>query len=335
MGTFLVDSPQHGYAAEIPFRMTIEGDSVVYITNGEEAIQAIDVVISSDSLFFRMPVFGTILQAQYLNDTLTGQWINTMKEDYIIPFSAERKEKKMLESDRSLPRQWKVEFSPGEDPGYGILYLQMEPDGTARGTVRTETGDYRFLEGIWDGQHLCLSAFDGSHVFFLRATYDGSVLSGGFWSGKHWYEDWIAEPDSDFQLSDPDSLTFLSGALNFSFPDQNGDTISLQDPMFSNKVVIVQVTGSWCPNCMDETSVLVDMYEAYQPKGLEIVAIDFELKDDFSYFQQRISRLKKDLNVAYPVLFGGIAKKSEAVKKIPMLNHIMSYPTMILSLIHI
>jgi len=129
-----------------------------------------------------------------------------------------------------------------------------------------------------------------------------------------------------------DQLTYLKEGyekLAFRFPNLNGDTLSLDDSHFQNKPIIVQIMGSWCPNCMDETRLLVDVYKKYKNKGLEIIAIDYEVINGFETFQKNATRIKEHLNVDYPILFGGSAKKSEAIRTLPMLNHIMSYPTAI------
>ena len=69
-----------------------------------------------------------------------------------------------------------------------------------------------------------------------------------------------------------------SRKFSFSFPDLNGDKVSLQDSIFSNKVVIVMAIGTWCPNCMDETMFYGEIFEKYRDQGLEIVALCFEDK---------------------------------------------------------
>ena len=45
---------------------------------------------------------------------------------------------------------------------------------------------------------------------------------------------------------------------------------------FKDKVVLVQLMGSYCPNCLDETKFYSKYYEANKDKGLEIVALAFE-----------------------------------------------------------
>ena len=80
---------------------------------------------------------------------------------------------------------------------------------------------------------------------------------------------------------------------------------------------------------MDESVYLSEVYKKYKSKGLEIIAIDYEIRNDFEIFKHNVARMKRDLDIDYEIVFGGISKKSEAAKTLPMLNHIMSYPTTI------
>ncbi len=65
-------------------------------------------------------------------------------------------------------------------------------------------------------------------------------------------------------------------AIWFSAPDLNGKIVSNTDARFQGKVVLVNVTGSWCPNCHDEAPFLAELYRKYRSQGLEVVALSFE-----------------------------------------------------------
>ena len=78
------------------------------------------------------------------------------------------------------------------------------------------------------------------------------------------------DPTQHTKLKDPNEQ------LHFSFPDLQGQIVSDRDPRFRGKVVLVNITGSWCPNCHDEAPFLEALYEKYHDQGLEIVALDFE-----------------------------------------------------------
>ena len=69
------------------------------------------------------------------------------------------------------------------------------------GTFRTDTGDYRFLEGSVQANKMYLSVFDGSHAFLFEAKLmEDSALIGSFRSGNHYKTLWEAERDATFRI---------------------------------------------------------------------------------------------------------------------------------------
>ncbi len=327
---------------EIPFNFEVVNDQKIVIHNGDEHIEVTDINYNekNNSFSIKMPVFGSEFKLVNHQNRWEGEWYNYNKKDYKIPFEAINNTPERFQSTGTsteviaLEKRWKVTFSPNTENSYPAIGLfNILENGKATGTFLTQTGDYRYLEGALNGKELKLSCFDGAHAFLFKATLqDDGSLKGDFWSGNHWHEPWVAVPDETFELVPMNQLTYLKEGydkLAFRFPTINGDTISLEDERFQGKPTIVQITGTWCPNCMDETRFLVDVYKKYQHKGLEIIAIDYEVVNDFNTFQKNATRIKKHLGIEYPIVFGGPAKKSEAVKTLPMLNHIMSYPTAI------
>jgi thiol-disulfide isomerase/thioredoxin len=188
------------------------------------------------------------------------------------------------------------------------------------------------LEGINTENKVRLSTFDGAHAFLFEADIRSDSLIGTFRSGSHWIEEWISVKDESADMPDMKQLTYLKDAdskLAFTFINEKGDSISLSDERYRNKVVIVQIMGTWCPNCMDETRFLTDMFNKYEDQGLEIIALDFEPKPTYEFFKPRAERFKNDLGVNYEVLLAGPADKKSAAESLPMLNHILAYPTAI------
>jgi thiol-disulfide isomerase/thioredoxin len=185
-----------------------------------------------------------------------------------------------------------------------------------------------------DGDIMKVSAFDGAHAFLFTAKVTDSSLGGTFYSGNHFQEPFIAKRNESFELTDADSLTYLKKGYNkfaFSFPDINGVLISLDDARFNNKAVIVQIMGTWCPNCLDETKFLVNYLKENKKLDLEVVALAFEYAKTEERAFKSINRLKTAIGVDYPILLAqlGTSNKSKAQEKLPMLNHVLSYPTTI------
>ena len=202
------------------------------------------------------------------------------------------------------------------------------------GTFRTTTGDYRYLEGIINGDSLKLSTFDGAHAFLFTAKVTDSTMIGNFYSGDHWKEPFFAKFNNSYKLPDENTLTSLNDGyddFNFSFPDETGRLISYSDERFKNKVTVVQIMGTWCPNCLDESKYYVEYLKNNPNKNIEFVALAFETDKSTKKAFEKINRLKNRLKISYPILlaqYGG-TNKQEAAKKLPMLNHILSYPTTI------
>jgi thiol-disulfide isomerase/thioredoxin len=111
--------------------------------------------------------------------------------------------------------------------------------------------------------------------------------------------------------------------FKFAFPDINGHLVSSDDPEFKGKVYLAVITGTWCPNCHDETPYLVQLYEKYHSRGVEIVALDFEEPEQ----QKDLSRAKafiKKYNVPYTYLIAG--EPSELREKIPQAVNLNTWP---------
>ena len=116
--------------------------------------------------------------------------------------------------------------------------------------------------------------------------------------------------------------------IDFSFLDLNGKKISLSDDKYKDKVVILQIMGSWCPNCMDETRFFTEIFDSYKPKGLEIIGLCYESKD-YEESKQRIERFVKQLNAKYDFLYAGEVGKNSLMQSLPFLKDFKGYPTTI------
>jgi thiol-disulfide isomerase/thioredoxin len=107
----------------------------------------------------------------------------------------------------------------------------------------------------------------------------------------------------------------------------DSNLVSLADVQYRNRVCIIQIMGTWCPNCMDETVFLDSIYRARREEGLEIIGLAFERNSDFASATARIKKTVQHLHVSYPVLLGGVARKGEVEKVVPALKGFFSYPT--------
>ena len=324
-------------STELPFNADVN-EKTIDIINAEERITVDEIYYNGDSIVMKMPVFDSELRGKISNDFIRGNFFNySRKDNNVIPFIAERQEYRFnnLSSPASfdMTGRWEVVFA-GDDAPLNISVGEFQQhDNYLTGTFLTPTGDYRYLEGAVRGNEFWLSCFDGSHLFLFTGFYDedGSI-NAHYYSGKHWHDTWKARRNKNAALPDADSLTFLKPGfqqISFSFPDVDSNLVSMEDKKFQNKILIIQIMGTWCPNCMDETAFLAPFYKKYKDRGVEIIGLDFERTDDFSKVKQNLQRLKKRYDIDYTLLFAGNSDRKLRAKKLPMLNDILSFPTTI------
>ena len=323
----------------LPFNFEVVASESLKIFNGEEVIQVDEISYEQDSMVIKMPVFEGYIKAELKEGKLDGKFIKKSL-NRVVPFSAEfgkdfrfKNETKSAQVD--VGGNWETVFSPDTpEDRYIAKGIFKQRDQKVTGTFRTTTGDYRFLEGIIDGNTLKLSTFDGAHAFLFTAQVTDSSMTGTFYSGNHWQEPFTAEKNEDYELPDANTLTFLKDgydSLEFNFPNTDGELVSITDERFKDKVVIVQIMGSWCPNCLDESRYYSDFYNNNKNKDLEFVALAFEYAKIKEAAMNNLKRLKTQVGINYPILLAqyGSSSKTEANDKLPMLNHILSYPTSI------
>jgi thiol-disulfide isomerase/thioredoxin len=324
----------------LPFKLEINKSKNKYnftIHNAEEKITLISYKIVNDSIQLDFPNFHSFLRFKIKNKTdINGFWYNLNKNNnYKIPFSASKNinETNCINKEATeLNGNWKTEFSPNTKNAEFAVGKFKTQFNNIMGTFLTETGDYRFLEGNICGNKFFLSCFDGSHAFlFTGEKNEHNEVLGEFYSGTHYKTTWKATKDENFKLRNPDSLTYLVKENDFSFnlKDLKGKNYVYPNENLKNKVIIIQIMGTWCPNCLDETKFLKEMYQKYNKDGLEIISVAYETPNEFEEQVQKVNLLKTRLNLDFIFLIGGQANKNLASEHFSMLNKIISFPTAI------
>lgn len=327
---------------EIPFIMEAEnkeGKQALYLVNGDERIMLDEIKHQGDSLRIGLHTFEADLIAKVEGGAMNGRFVkNDATTPYSIPFTAEIGKKNRFKPNPekatfNFDGKWEVVFTDRDGKSYDAIGIFNQTENRLTGTFLTETGDYRYLEGQVDGNQLKLSTFDGNHAYLFTATpTNAESLKGKFFSGLTGYETWTASRNNNAKLTDADSLTFLKPGydkLSFTFPDINGKPVSISDPKYKGKVVIVQLLGSWCPNCMDETAFLSPYYDKNKDRGLEIIGLGFERSPEFAKASARLQKMKDRFDIDYDLLVAGVSDKVAAAKALPALNQVMSFPTTI------
>ncbi|MGZ3767665.1 MAG: peroxiredoxin family protein, partial [Mucilaginibacter sp.] len=303
---------------ELPFNFEVKenaGKQQLVIMNGAERLKVTDIKFKGDSVLIHMPLFNSEFKLKSEGTGLKGKWIKHYADrDMAMDFTAQPGESWRFFKTAEKPAfnvtgRWSVTFGEGDKIDMRVGEFK-QVGAKVTGTFLTTTGDDRYLEGTVAGNKLHLSTFDGGHSFLFTATIkDAKTLVDG--KDQSEYKDltnWTAVADANAKLPDAYSLTYLKSGykkIAFSFPDVNGKKVSLSDSRFKNKVVIVQMLGSWCPNCMDETPFLVSYYKKFHAKGVEVIGLAYERTADFSKSKPLIQQVKNKFNVPYPLLITG------------------------------
>lgn len=341
-----VEKVKRNSDAELPFNFEIKytNDTTfnMIIHNGSERLVVDDIAfgrdnrIGRDTLLIDFPLYDSYIRAYYEEHIIEGDWIVKSKKDYKIPFIAYHgNDSRFINSAKpteyDLNGKWETMFAPNTDDAYPAIGEFKQVGNKITGTFRTETGDFRFLEGIIEENKFYLSCFDGSHAFFFSGKFiSEDELTGVFRSGKHYQTTWSAKRNNAVELADEYNMTKMldDQTLDFEFINTNGKIISLRDEQYEGKAKLVKIMGTWCPNCRDEMNFLLDYYPN-KPKNLEIIAVSFERYRDTSKVLQVLNTYKEKLDIPFQLLYGGNYRKAEASESFPMLNKIISYPTLL------
>jgi thiol-disulfide isomerase/thioredoxin len=343
---------------KIPFLFEVKTEAskpVVYLINkglnGEERLRCEEIAAAGDSVTIRMHVFDAALVVRADGkDKLKGTWVKyDSKTPYRVPLVAEPSQGRQLfqgnpdfdtiEGEQVFRTEFKDETGKTY-PAVGIFKVDKTFYG-AYGTFLTTTGDYRYLSGnLTRGEngngHLQLSTFDGSHAFLFDGTVTSRnplVIKGDFYSGKSGHETFTSTYDPKAKLPDADTLTYLKkgeSRLNFKFPSVvPGASISPTDAKYRGKVVVLQILGSWCPNCMDETGYLAPWYAQNKQRGVEIIGLGYERSADYKEAASRLLNMKKRFNVGYDLAVAGVSNKDSVAASLPQMANFLGFPTTI------
>lgn len=323
------------YAA-IPVRMEVDEKGNFTLINGEEQIRLVHQSGSGDTLVARIePYLSSLHYVIKDRKNITGYWVDEARENYKVNFTAAPTPPSSASDIEWENKIYDVTFSYDcVDCSYKSVGIFNANNGVVTGTFLTETGDYRYLQGeTYNNGNFYLSCFDGAHLFHFTGTVKGdSIHNGIFKSGKHYSERWNGVLNENAKLRDPDSLTYLKpgyDALEFTVRNINGDSVVFNREKFLGKTTVVQILGTWCPNCSDETIFWKDVKKS-MGDNLQIIPVAFERGNAFEKHVKAVSNYRKQFDLPYEVFIGGEINKNNAAQVFKALNAVMSYPTSII-----
>lgn len=321
----------------VSFLLKRNDDSSLVIINGAEKILLNDFTVKNDAVVYSLHVFDADLVLQFGSEKWEGYWRKNYVEDYTVNFSASPakvvvEKKKCSEKAVLNDNEYEMTLFNNEKSRKAKLLLEVRGD-SIYGTIMTRTGDYRYLNGKVGCSEFDLSTFNGESAYKITGQiHSKDSLSGDFYSGKTRHETWVASTNSNFELEDPTAIGSISGykdEVNLKAQNLQKEWISLNDDKYKNQPVVIQILGTWCPNCMDEAAFIKQWIQDHPDVNIQFLGIAFEMKDDFEYAKKRIELYKEKYDLSYEILFGGVKSKENVQTFFPFLDGVVAYPTTI------
>ena len=270
---------------EIPFPFEIAEDGRMVtgsFFNGELAITSTDGTFENGVLELAFAQYASKIEATYANGRLEGQYVRGSRPPYL--FRARPAAERTVAATSDAPSIAGVWIIPTEsDKGEKAWrFIVRQTGAEVSGAILRVDGDTGTLLGSYRDGTFVMSHFSGARPLLLEVTLeeDGSLrllrnrrtelVAVRSDSARAAELDAPTDPSRHTRVTDPNE------PFRFSFPGLDGQIVTNEDPRFAGKVLLVSITGSWCPNCHDEAPFLSNLYTTYRDQGLEIVALSFE-----------------------------------------------------------
>ena len=315
-----------------PFEIEVEGRSVKgSFFNGERRITSTKGELAGDVLTLWFAQYATTLETKLKDGKLEGEYVRTRGA---YPFRASRSSGQPVAATAakdvpSIDGTWitSANSRKGEE-AWRFIARQTGPSVEA--TILRVDGDTGTLTGSFHDGRFVLSHFSGARPLLLEVTpqEDGTLLLE--LNKKTELRAARAETAAAAAIGAPtDSgrhtrVKDPSEPFRFSFPDLEGRIVSNTDEKFQGKVVLVNISGSWCPNCHDEAPFLVSLYRKYRAHGFEIVSLSFEQAAQLEN-PTRLRAFIAEYGIGYTVLLPGEPK--ELADKVPQAVNLNAFPT--------
>jgi thiol-disulfide isomerase/thioredoxin len=311
----------------IPFTLEFT-DKDVKLFNATEVI-TLATKIDKNKVTISMQGFDASIELDKSGPVMKGFWIkHNRTPEYKLPvlgmkLAATLKEN--FKEEKLLPKKWKMKFEGNEDPA---LLVFTEEKNQLYASIITQTGDYRFLTPRIKEDNLVFYGFDGAYAFYIEGKLKPDYYSGVMYSGATSNTKFSASPDENFSLKDPEQITkYKKDITKLSLPVLSGSKYSIKENL--GKVQVLQIFGSWCPNCIDETKFIKGWKSNNKDLGIQFALIAFERSPNKKHALVQLKKAKKTYGIDYPIMIGGYTEEDKVSNVLSGLENFISFPTTI------
>lgn len=295
--------------------------------------------LKGNHLTLSFDYFARKLEGDFRQGVFTGSYGGERGESSAIELRRDQKAASAISPEvsahnKAIRGDWEIAVQSPKGESAWTLRVSPESHGEIKAVILRIDGD---TNGLYGGYDTATGEYQVSHfsaagpaLFTFKQQADGTLLvTNPLRDAQQWTARRPAEARKE-NLAPPTKATAQTSVddatkpFHFSAPDLEGKIVTNSDSRFRGKVVIVAVGGSWCPNCHDEAPFLVDLYNRYHERGLEIVNISFEEEAQLKN-PQRLRAFVAKYDLPYTVLLGGAP--SEVNEKLPQGKNLNCWPT--------
>lgn len=348
IGTAAVVNNNSSKGATVPVQLDLafsakNGGLTGTFLNGAERAVSSDGTLRGSHFVLRFHSYARTLEGEIQGSTLQATFSGARIKPWPITLHADRDGKprtvftaaKTSEKGGTINGDW--EIAGKSSKGESAWTMHVEPyggNGEIRAVIQHVDGDSGALYGRFDkaaGEYrVSRFADSGATIYALKPQPDGSLLVTNLRDTDESNVARRPEEARKAKLAPPTDSTEQTTVkdptepLRFSGPNLAGTTISSTDEQFRGKVVIVAIGGSWCPNCHDEAPFLVELYNKFHQRGLEVVDLSFEEADQLKD-PERLRAFVTRYHIPYPVLLMGTP--DDLNQRLPQGKNLNSWPT--------
>ena len=315
----------------VPFEFEITHDpDQLIIMNGDEQVP-LDAIFNNDSLVVRLAPFDAQLQATYSDMIMSGYWSKGYRDSGIV-FRAYYKQSRFdrkHDASIDISGTYMAQLQTGPFRRDEAVLTLDSRDNQVHGTIQTDVGDYRYLSGVVNQDSLWISAFDGVHALLLKAAVVNDSLTGAFISDSNYAQNINAVKSSEAALSDPFVEVNSRSRPYYDILVAADSSQYIDLSLYFDKVLVIQLFGTWCPNSWDQARYLAKWYDQRED-DVEMLAVTYEPNFSIEYASQRIADYKRDMQANYPIYIGGRLNKADPALAFPGLDRIQAFPTLVI-----
>jgi thiol-disulfide isomerase/thioredoxin len=328
-------------AIHLPFKMFLDLRSAKpsgYFLIGEEKAPIPEIIRQGNSLTFQFSEYGAQMTGTWNGKALTGNYVrrrnsNTTTLKFSVSPDASAGANRKAASDAASPAgKYRVHFEDENIRQSATVATLWEMDDAIYGTFIAPDGDYGLLTGNSDGKTIQLGRFTGWQAMAMTLSRNGESWSGNYYSQNDKPHAFTLEPvpSLDVTLPAPLQTAMKNPDSGFTFQgvSEEGETMLSSDDRFRGQPLVVDIMGTWCHNCIDESPLLQELQTQYGDKGLQVVGISFEITDDQDLAKKNLKLYRDRLGLTYTTLFcGSLDDDNVATRLRSQIDNFFAYPT--------